>query len=203
MAEPTPAALVLELDRAVLVLKRGIDEKWDSRERYLTAFEKTPNTDSTDHSIAKAKKYVECAIGARLRVHQVWDEGSPIGVEAYRTIAELTEWRKKAAAELPLPPCPIPSARRVTVSAGVAMGMLKTKVDPTYPGDLRISGTVVLHAIISSRGRVESLKVVSGPTVLQQSALEAVRQWTFRPYLLNDRPVEVETAIDVVFSPGH
>jgi TonB family protein len=191
------------LDRAVLVLKRGIQENWDSREQYLTAFKKTPNTDTTAHSVAKAKEYVECAIRARLRVHELWDEGSPIAVEAHRTIAELTKWRKKAAAELPLPPCPIPSARRVTVSAGVAMGMLKTKVDPTYPGDLRISGVVVLHAIISSRGRVESLNVVSGPTMLQQSALEAVRRWTFKPYLLNDRSVKVETTIDVVFAPRH
>lgn len=202
-AEPNSASLVLELDRAVLVLRRGTREKWETRDQYLTAFEKTPDTDSMAHSVAKTKKYVECAIGVRLRIHHVWDEGPPIGVEVHRAIIELTEWRRKAAAGLPLPTCPVPLAQRVSVAPGVAMGMLKTKFEPIYPRDIRISGTVVLHAIISSRGRVESLNVVSGPIMLRQSALDAVRQWTFRPYLLNDRPVEVETTINVVMSPSH
>ena len=60
--------------------------------------------------------------------------------------------------------------------------MLKTRGKPAYPGNVRISGTVVLNAVISATGRVESLNVVSGPVMLQQSALEAVRKWTFQPY---------------------
>jgi protein TonB len=80
--------------------------------------------------------------------------------------------------------------------------MLKTKVEPVYPGDVRIGGTVTLHAIISTKGHVESLNAVDGPVMLQQAALDAVRQWTFRPYLLNNLPVEVETTIDVVFAPS-
>jgi protein TonB len=83
------------------------------------------------------------------------------------------------------------------------MGMLKIKVDPQYPADIRITGTVVLHAIIDRRGRVESLQIVSGSPMLYQSALDAVRQWTFRPYALNNKPVEVETTINVNFVPGH
>lgn len=89
------------------------------------------------------------------------------------------------------------------IAAGAAAAMLKTRVKAVYPGDVRIAGTVVLSAVISTRGRVESLDVISGPAMLQQSALEAVRQWTFRPYLLNDMPVEVETTINVAFTPGH
>jgi protein TonB len=81
--------------------------------------------------------------------------------------------------------------------------MLKTQVEPVYPDDVRISGTVVLHAVISDRGLVESLSVVSGPAILQQAALEAVRQWTYRPYLLNGMPVEVETTVNVVFALRH
>src|SRR5450631_3459829 len=95
--EPSPTSLVLELDRAILVLKRGIKERWKTRDQYLAAFENTTNADSSTVSWAKAKKYVECAISARLRIHQVWDEGSPIGVEAQRAIIELTKWRKEAA----------------------------------------------------------------------------------------------------------
>ena len=100
--EPNPTSLVLELDRAILVLKRGIMERWKTRDQYLAAFENTTTGDSSTVSVAKAKKYVECEISARLRIHQVWDEGSPIGVEAQRAIIELTKWRKEAAAQLPL-----------------------------------------------------------------------------------------------------
>ena len=203
VTEPSSTSLVLELDRAILVLKRGIKERWETRAQYLAAFENTTNADASTDTEAKAKEYVECALSARLRIHQVWDEGSPIGVEAQRTIIELTKWREEAAAQRPLPPCPESLPRRVRVSAGVAAGMLKTRVKPVYPGDVRISGTIVLNAVIGATGRVESLNVVSGPVMLQQSALEAVRQWTFQPYLLNGMPVEVETTINVVFAPGH
>jgi protein TonB len=82
--------------------------------------------------------------------------------------------------------------------------MLKTKVNPVYPTEAiknHISGTVALHATISAKGNVESLRVISGPDSLQQAALETVRKWTYRPYLLNNLPVKVETTINVVFTP--
>ena len=82
--------------------------------------------------------------------------------------------------------------------------MLKTKIDPVYPAEAfenHVSGTVVLYATISTKGGVEALRVISGPASLQQAALDAVRKWTYRPYLLNNRPVEVETTINVVFAP--
>jgi protein TonB len=50
---------------------------------------------------------------------------------------------------------------------------------------------------------VESLRVISGPASLQLAALDAVRQWSYRPYLLNDMPIEVETTVNVVFVPSH
>jgi len=84
--------------------------------------------------------------------------------------------------------------------------MLKTKIDPVYPVEAiknYVSGTVVLHATISAKGNVESLRVISGPASLQQASLDAVRQWTYRPYLLDNIQVEVETTINVVFAPSH
>jgi protein TonB len=57
----------------------------------------------------------------------------------------------------------------------------------------------VLQATISRSGTIENLRVVSGPALLQQAALDAVRQWRYRPYLLNGQPVEVETTVNVVF----
>jgi protein TonB len=66
-----------------------------------------------------------------------------------------------------------------------------------------VSGTVVLKATISATGHIKNLEVVSGPSLLQQAALDAVRQWVYRPYLLNGQPVEVMTTINVVFTlPG-
>jgi len=57
-----------------------------------------------------------------------------------------------------------------------------------------------LHAIISKDGTIKELEVVSGHPLLQQAALDAVRQWRYQPTLLNGEPVEVDTTIDVIFS---
>jgi protein TonB len=80
---------------------------------------------------------------------------------------------------------------------------LVSKVTPVYPEDAkkaRVSGSVILDATIGKDGTVENLKVLSGPAPLQQSALDSVRQWKYKPYLLNGDPVEVETKITVVYS---
>ncbi|HEY2860002.1 MAG TPA: energy transducer TonB [Terracidiphilus sp.] len=213
--KPSSASLVLELDRAILVLKRGLKENWETGDQYLAAFHKTPATDSAGQSVRDAKSYIECEIEARFRSRQIWDEGPPLGVEADRTIIEFTKLRDEAAqaatakgagpnldarcTRIQLPEGTAPAHPDIVVSAGVAAGMLLTKVDPVYP-PYDVSGTVVLLAVINTKGRVESLRVISGPALLQQSALEAVRQWKYRPYRLNNRPVEVETTINVVFA---
>jgi protein TonB len=83
--------------------------------------------------------------------------------------------------------------------------MLIQKTIPTYPPiakAARVQGTVVLQALISKQGTIENLKVVSGPAMLQQAAEDAVRQWRYRPYLLNNEPVEVETTVNVIFTLG-
>jgi protein TonB len=83
--------------------------------------------------------------------------------------------------------------------------MLLQKTPPLYPPiakAARVSGTVVLQAKISKTGAIEDLHVVSGPAMLQQAALDAVRTWRYRPYLLNNDPVEVETTVNVIFTLG-
>jgi protein TonB len=77
--------------------------------------------------------------------------------------------------------------------------------DPLYPAiarSARVQGTVVIAATISKSGSIENLHVVSGPPLLVSSAVEAVKTWRYRPYLLNGDPVEVETTINVVFNLG-
>jgi len=101
------------------------------------------------------------------------------------------------------PPPPKVVQSRTRVGGAVQAAKLVNKVQPLYPPlarQTRISGTVVLHAIIGKNGTVQQLQVVSGHPLLVQSALDAVRQWRYQPTLLNGDPVEVDTEIDVVFS---
>lgn len=89
------------------------------------------------------------------------------------------------------------------VSDGVAEGRLIVPIQPVYPAiarEARIQGTVIVAATISTSGRIENPRVVSGPPLLVQAALHAVRQARYRPFLLNDQPIEVETTIRVVFT---
>jgi protein TonB len=91
------------------------------------------------------------------------------------------------------------------ISAGVAVGMLIHHPQPVYPPiarSARVQGTVVLNALISRTGKVTDVKVVSGPPMLRQSAIDAVRTWQYKPYTLNNEPVEINTTVNVVFSLG-
>ncbi|MGA9668025.1 MAG: TonB family protein [Terracidiphilus sp.] len=103
------------------------------------------------------------------------------------------------------PKVKIESPRIVTISSGVAQGMLLQKSSPVYPPiakTARVSGTVVLQATISKYGQIENLRVLSGPPMLQKAAVDAVRNWKYKPYLLDSQPVEVDTTVSVVFSLG-
>ena len=102
----------------------------------------------------------------------------------------------------PAPPKPKPTGP-VRVGGQVQAARLVNRVQPIYPPlarQTRISGTVRLHAIISKDGTIKELEVVNGHPLLQQAALDAVRQWRYQPTLLNGEPVEVDTTIDVIFS---
>lgn len=91
----------------------------------------------------------------------------------------------------------------IPVSSGVLEGLLYFKTTPAYPTiakTARISGTVILAATISKEGTIVNLHVLSGHPMLTDAAMQAVKTWRYRPYLLNGQPVEVETTINVVFS---
>jgi protein TonB len=95
--------------------------------------------------------------------------------------------------------------KKVTISGGVMIGNLVLKTQPIYPPiakAARVQGTVVLQATISKTGSIENLRVISGPAMLQQAALDAVRSWRYKPYLLNNEPVEVDTTVNVIFTLG-
>jgi len=97
----------------------------------------------------------------------------------------------------------VATPQRVRVSQGVSEGLLIHKVQPTYPPlarQARISGTVVLQAAIGKDGNIQNLRLVSGHPMLAPAAIEAVKQWKYRPYFLNGEPVEVDTQITVNFT---
>lgn len=97
---------------------------------------------------------------------------------------------------------PPPLAGPLHLPSKLVEGFLIYKSLPSYPPIAKtahIQGTVVLQATISRAGTIENLRVVSGPLMLQQAALDAVKTWRYRPYLLNQNPVEVETTVSVIF----
>jgi periplasmic protein TonB len=100
------------------------------------------------------------------------------------------------------PPIVAPPPKRLRISTGISEGMLARRVEPVYPAiamRARIEGTVKLRAIISKQGTIDNLQLVNGHPLLVSSAMEAVKQWRYRPYVLNGEPVEIETIVIVNF----
>jgi TonB family protein len=100
-----------------------------------------------------------------------------------------------------------PKSGKVLLGAGIVAGSLVKKVQPIYPLDAkrgRVSGTVVLGATIGRDGRIHDLRVLEAPwPSLVASAVWAVSQWQYKPYLLNGEPVEVDTTVNVIYTIGN
>lgn len=117
----------------------------------------------------------------------------------------LAMYLNTAAGQQTAAPSQTPTAnhpRKLRISSGLAETNLIHKVQPVYPPEAKannVKGEVVLQCLIGKDGSVTNLKVVSGHPWLAQSALDAVRQWKYRPFLLNGEPVEIETTVKVRF----
>jgi protein TonB len=93
-------------------------------------------------------------------------------------------------------------AQALKVSQGVSQGLLVKSVQPVYPQtarQMRVQGSVELLANIGKDGSITAVKVLSGPQVLSRAAIDAVKQWQYKPYYLDDQPVEIQTQITVNF----
>ena len=98
---------------------------------------------------------------------------------------------------------PVKKITRVQVGSGVVGGLLISRVNPLYPPiarQARVQGAVVLKALIAKDGTITNLELISGHPMLAPAAIDAVKQWRYRPYLLNGEPVDVETQIQVNFT---
>jgi periplasmic protein TonB len=92
---------------------------------------------------------------------------------------------------------------RIRISEKVSQTFIVSKVQPAYPDEARrkhIQGSVVMQAEISKEGNVEYLKVLSGDPLLAPAATKAVKEWKYKPYLLSDQPIAVETQVTVNFT---
>ncbi len=97
---------------------------------------------------------------------------------------------------------PTPVLQRLMVSQGVSRGLLVKEVQPNYPRSavqMHIEGTVQLMANLSKKGTISAVKILSGEPLLAQAAVDAVKQWKYKPYLLNGEPVDIQTQITVNF----
>jgi protein TonB len=103
----------------------------------------------------------------------------------------------------PIPATVKPPRPQMLIISHLDEGMLIRRVQPLYPHVAvitHVQGKVVLSALISTRGEIEGLRVISGSPLLAQAALDAVRQWRYRPYMLNGSPIAVQTEVTVNFS---
>jgi protein TonB len=101
------------------------------------------------------------------------------------------------------PPPPAATPQRIRVGGQVEAASLVNKVPPVYPPIARtahVAGTVILHAIIGKDGGIRELQFVSGPPLLMKAAMDAVKDWRYKPTMLNGEAVEVDTTVDVVFT---
>lgn len=99
-----------------------------------------------------------------------------------------------------------PKLQTLSVSQGVSQGLLYKKVAPSYPQNalrMHIDGTVELLATISKEGNITHIKVLNGDAQLAKAASDAVKQWKYKPYLLNGEPVEIQTQVTVNFKLPH
>ena len=124
--------------------------------------------------------------------------GSNAGADPNGVLNSILSGTGRAAA-----PPKVPSVRHNVMRFSVMMqGYLVHRVEPVYPvlaKAARVQGTVHLQAVISKQGGIENLQLISGHPMLARAAVEAVKQWRYRPYILNGEAVEVETEITVNF----
>ena len=152
-----------------------------------TTFEPAPIRVRTQSAAAKAQKQAEEGPVPVL---------DPLGVGASKesNLASLV------SAPTKLPAAPVVSTLRI--SQGVSQGLLIKKVQPVYPQNaksMRLEGPVDMEAVIDKEGKITNLKVLKGQPVLARAAMEAVRQWRYKPYYLDGEPVEIQTQITILF----
>lgn len=147
--------------------------------------------------VTGSEEDLEAAVSSLQRISFWQPEVSP-NSNVMPSAATIPPVPDKRASEKPMSERP----RRIRISQSVAQSYLAEKVQPTYPEEGRrnhIQGNVVMKAVITQTGEVKELTVISGDPALVPAAVEAVKQWRYRPYKLNGEAIEVETQVTVAF----
>lgn len=184
---PPPAASAASLTKAVKVTSNIAEERLLTPSRVPTKVQVIKEEDEGAPPVAAADGVVGGVPGGT----PGGQLGGVIGGIISSNLAPVPKLSK-----------PVPTVQRVRVSQGLTKGLLVFRIEPTYPrlAQLgRVSGTVVLTAIIGKDGNVERLQLVSGNPLLAPAAIDAVKQWRYKPFLLNGQPVEIETTVTVNF----
>ena len=168
---------------------RSTSELGNRRDQHLMTPAQIPNRIATFHD----EELLPPEIGDRFSV--------PGGTAPLGERNTVPDGLGNASGYVPPPPKPVPNMPQMRVSH-MMEGNLVHRVDPGYPPlarQARIQGSVVLRAVIDREGKITNLQLISGHPLLVQAAIDAVRQWRYRPYILNEQPIEVETQITVNF----
>jgi TonB family protein len=130
--------------------------------------------------------------------------GQPVEVDTTVNVVFSLDVPTADQSPLATPPAEETHPFRIHVPGDVAEKNLIRPVFPVYPShaafDLHITGTVLMHVIISQDGSVQKVGYISGPKELKDAAMDAMREWEYKPSLLNGQPVEVDTTVKIVFS---
>jgi len=116
------------------------------------------------------------------------------------SIATLARGQDQGTASTPPPGSSAPHPKRIRIAGNVEVPKIVHIVQPEYPADAHVTGTVVLRAIIATDGTIMKLDYVSGPPLVVKAAIDAVEQWRYQPTTINGEPVQVDTTISVAFA---
>jgi len=156
----------------------------------------TPAPESTVLTVAKSAPSVKTKAPAPEMVQTIAPPA--LGVGSGTSDEAIAGIASSAGSSMPKPPAP----ETLKISQGVTQGLLVKRVPPMYPQSakqMHVQGTVQLQATIGKDGNITSVKALSGEPVLARAAIDAVKQWKYKPYTLNSEPLEIQTQITVNF----
>lgn len=142
---------------------------------------------------------VEVVAGNQHRAFSPADNSVKLNMES--SAPDASEQTTPSAQSQNSAPAASRSAAHVQLSPGGVQ--VVSRVDPSYPllaKQMKVQGAVILEALISRTGSIQDIQVLSGPAILSEAAREAVKQWHFKPYYQDGRPVETEARITVNFT---
>ncbi len=204
----TQAITIPPIDQSLLAPRvdaRKVVEVFSTKPRIQKSTQADPNLLTAPQSIPKIIDYVdEPTIPSEgLLPSAARNTLGSLLRDLMNPTAETTAPSDPGPPPPPPPPAPIVKPEPIRQGGVVQAANLIYKVNPVYPllaRQTRVQGVVVMEAVISREGLIESLRVVTGHPLLNQAALDAVRQWRYRPTMLNGEPVEVITMVTVTFT---